>query len=170
MEQNWIIPLRSFLSGSQKTAVLGVGSPLRGDDGAGVLCAHALEQKIETGKAPANLVVFVGETAPENLTGVIIREKPDRLLIIDAVVSNQCIDDIVFFPHLEDTDEFSASTHKMPLKVLCTYFRNSMDCKVAVIGIAAGSCAFGTGVSKSVETASLFVANEILACLAQTNL
>jgi len=34
-------------------------------------------------------------------------------------------------------DGFSASTHKMPLEVLCAYLGNSGDCEIAVIGIAA---------------------------------
>jgi hydrogenase 3 maturation protease len=82
--------------------LLGIGNPLRGDDGAGVYAALHLQvdgwQAVDCG------------TAPENFSGVVRRVHPDLLLLVDAaemglapgefrVVSKDRIEDVAFGTH-----------------------------------------------------------------------
>ncbi len=76
--------LKNKLKGAKKIAVLGVGSSLKSDDAAGLLVAEELK-KIKNPK----LKVFFGSTAPENLTGEIIKYKPTHIIIVDSVDMDQ---------------------------------------------------------------------------------
>jgi hydrogenase 3 maturation protease len=166
MEANWQKAIRSLLDGSKRPAVLGVGSILRGDDGAGVICAKYLQRDKKRGILPESFTVFIGETAPENITGVIIRSKPDRLIIVDAVESDCETPDVMVFMHREECIEgFSASTHKMPLEVLCTYLYKSAGCEIAVVGIHASHIGFQSKMSLRTRNTIRLVAREIGDCL-----
>ncbi len=61
-----------------KTIVLGIGNTLRGDDGFGSLLAQSLKDRL-------TLKIWDAGSAPENLLGRIIQEKPETVLFIDAV-------------------------------------------------------------------------------------
>ena len=73
------IALTNSLKGVNKLAILGVGSELRGDDIAGMVAAEIIQKANHK-----NITVFLGATAPENLTGEIKKFNPSHLLIIDA--------------------------------------------------------------------------------------
>ena len=80
--------LRDRLKNAQRVAVLGIGSELRADDAAGLLIAKELKTYLKENKKRNQLKVFLGETAPENLTGQIKKFKPTHLIVIDAVDFN----------------------------------------------------------------------------------
>ena len=61
---------------------------LRADDAAGLIIAKELKAYIKDKKKRKQLKVFLGETAPENLTGQIKKFKPTHLIVIDAVDFN----------------------------------------------------------------------------------
>ena len=130
---------------AKKIAVLGVGSDLRADDAAGILIAEQLKKEISNSRVK----VFLGATAPENLTGEIIRFKPTHLLILDSA-------DISAKPgtiEIIDVDQvrgISFSTHQMPFKVLVDYILNYIKCSIFIIGIQPKSLKFGGSVSKEV--------------------
>jgi hydrogenase maturation protease HycI len=162
MEIHWQKAIRNFHNGSTRPAILGIGSPLRGDDGVGVDCAEKIERAIQGKKKKSCVKVFIGETAPENITSEIIRANPDTLLIIDALDSNKDPGSIVFISPLGETDGISASTHRMPIHVLCSYLRKSIDCRIALLGIVPQSCEFGETIGKAVRKASASLVKEIL--------
>ncbi len=60
-----------------KVVIIGIGNPLRGDDGFGPALINRIKGKIKS-------VCFDVGSAPENYLGKIISEKPDTLLIVDA--------------------------------------------------------------------------------------
>ena len=68
--------LKEHLKG--KVAILGIGSTLRSDDAVGSLLAARLRNKVP-------YQVFDAGSSPENYLGAIIREKPDTVVLIDAV-------------------------------------------------------------------------------------
>ena len=63
--------LKQKLENAGKVAVLGVGSELRGDDVAGIMAAEQIERISRPKTTAPELKVFIGHTAPENLTGEI---------------------------------------------------------------------------------------------------
>ena len=63
--------------------VFTVGAVLRGDDAAGPMLSKMLEEKPVDGWQ-----VIDGEMTPEDYTGVVKREKPDFLVLVDAAQMN----------------------------------------------------------------------------------
>ena len=62
---------------AKKIGILGIGSELRADDVAGILVAQQIEKSVAEKKLNTELKIFIGATAPENLTGEIKKFAPD---------------------------------------------------------------------------------------------
>lgn len=141
--------LKNKLKDAKRIAILGIGSEVRGDDAAGMVVARRLEAHIKNKKIKY-LRVFLGQTAPENLTGEIKRFKPTHLLMIDAIDINQKAGAVwVLDSHKEAGVSFS--THKMPIHVMKDYLYKSIGCKSIIIGIQPESLAFCEGLSSKIQ-------------------
>jgi hydrogenase 3 maturation protease len=121
--------------------LLGIGNPLRGDDGAGVSVALHL-------RARGWQAVDCG-TAPENFTGVVRRLRPDLLLLVDAaemglppgefrVVPKDRIEDVAF------------GTHHLPLSHLMEFLSDTVE-EIWFIGIQPAVVEDREGLSPAVE-------------------
>lgn len=147
--------LKKKLNGAKKIAVLGVGSVLRNDDAAGPLVAKELK-KIRNSK----LKVFLGSTAPENLTGEIIKYRPTHIIIVDSVDMDQRPGSILLIdPRIVDGVSFS--THMLPVKMIVDYFLESLKCEIIIIGIQPKSLEFGETVSNEVRKSAKQIADVI---------
>jgi hydrogenase 3 maturation protease len=157
MNPTWKTLLHLRIRDKARIAVLGIGSDLRADDGAGM---HAAQRILS--KSPA-FPVFLGHTAPENLTGEIIRYRPDCVIMIDAL---DCGQDPGFI-RLADRDlEETGSpfpSHKMPFNVLINYLETSIGCDCVVVGIQPGCLEFGRALTPAVKKA----ANGVAAAIAE---
>lgn len=148
--QNLKALLKKKFLNAERIAVLGIGSELRADDAAGVLIAQNLQKKI--GKSKSRFKIFIGETAPENLTGEIIKYQPTHIIIIDSVEIGKQPGEIFVFDVNDIGEGVSFSTHKLPMKVLCNYLLNSIpDCTIIIIGMQPKSIEFGKPVSKPIR-------------------
>jgi hydrogenase 3 maturation protease len=144
--------LKSILKGAERIAVLGVGSELRADDIAGILAAQELDKASEEIGETKAFKVFLGYSAPENLAGEIKKFKPTHLVIIDSAEMGKPPGDIAAFPP-EEAGGMSFSTHKLPVKVLAQYLRQSFECKMVIVGIQPKTLDFGKDVSSEVKKA-----------------
>ncbi|MDX1665089.1 MAG: hydrogenase maturation protease [Candidatus Promineifilaceae bacterium] len=144
-----------------RTAIVGVGHELRGDDAAGVLVARAVAARAG---AHEHVLILEGRAAPENSTGALRRFRPDRVLVVDAVEMGaspgtvRCID-------CSAAEGLSASTHTLPLDVFLRYLRAELDCDVTLIGIQPEQTWLDASVSPAVERAieeALLVVLELL--------
>ena len=136
--------LKSRLEGAKRIALLGIGSEFRGDDASGVLVAGALEKSFKLVKKNPVFRVFIGATAPENLTGEIKRFKPTHLIIVDTVEMKEKPGTILLLDPQEVGGGVSFSTHKMPAKILIEYFLSSFTAQILILGIQPKSIEFGT--------------------------
>ena len=152
--------LEKFLKGAEHIALLAVGSSLRGDDAAGLLIAEKLAATAEIRKLHSKFRVFVGETAPENLTGEIRKFNPDRILIVDAADAGKQPGEVMLL-NPEEIGGLSFSTHKLPLKLMVLYLQESISCAVTIIGIQPGNLTFGKPLSKAVRVSAGGVAQDI---------
>jgi hydrogenase 3 maturation protease len=151
--------LKDRLRSAQKIAVLGIGSELRADDAVGVVIARKLQAYIKKKKIKA-LKVFLGETAPENLTGEIKKFNPTHLIIIDAIDFRKKAGAInIVDPHREEGVSFS--THRMPIKFIKNYLYKSIACQTIIIGIQPRSLEFCGGLSNTVQESVRVVSKEI---------
>ena len=154
--------LKSNLAKAKRIAVLGIGSDLRGDDAAGTIAAEALAKLVKKGSAAAKRVkIFLGSTAPENLTGEVKKYKPTHVIIIDTVEMKEKAGTILVLNPREVGGGVSFSTHVMPARILADYLQASLECDVTLIGIQPASLKFGTPASKSVKSSALHIASAI---------
>ena len=163
--ETFVRSLKSQLRKAGRIAVLGVGSELRGDDVAGILAARLLAEHGPAVRKGRTLEVFVGDTAPENMTGEIKKFKPTHLVIIDSADIGKKAGAI----KLIDPDKvggISFSTHKLPLKILADYLRQSIGCEIIIIAIQPGILDFGSAVSREVEKSAKQVSLALKACMA----
>ncbi len=141
--------LKKKLENARRVAILGIGSDLRGDDIAGILTAQNIEKAIKSKKTTPELKVFLGETAPENLTGEIKRFNPSHLIIIDSAILNAVAGHIeILNPNQIGGTSFC--THSLPLKVMTDYLQESFKFEVITIGIQPGTLTFGAKASREV--------------------
>jgi hydrogenase 3 maturation protease len=148
--------LINSLKGAKKVAVLGVGSELRGDDIAGMVAAEII---LKAGNK--KIGVFLGATAPENLTGEIKKFEPSHLFIIDAADTASKPGTIsLISPDI--VGGISFSTHMMPLKIMVDYMFQSIKCKTMIIGIQPGVLKFGSSPSKAAMDSAREVAKIML--------
>jgi len=143
--QNLKTTLNKNLKGAKKIAILGVGSSLRSDDAAGLLVAEELK-KIRNPK----LKVFFGSTAPENLTGEIIKYEPSHIIIIDSVDMDQKPGSILLV-NPQEVDGISFYSHMLPIKMTIDYLLESIKCEIIIIGIQPKSLEFGEAVSEEIK-------------------
>jgi len=148
--------LTNSLKGASRVAILGVGSELRGDDITGMVAAEIIQKAAHGG-----LKVFLGATAPENLTGEIKKYAPSHLLIIDAADTASKPGTISLIDP-KTVGGISFSTHMMPLKIMVDYMLKSIRCKAIIIGIQPKVLKFGSEPSPEVISSAKEVAKVIL--------
>lgn len=142
--------LKEFLKDAAKTAFLAIGSELRGDDAAGILTANELKRK----DLPDDFEVFIGYTAPENLTGEIKKFAPSHLIICDAAESGLNAGEISIIS-ADDIHGAAFSTHMMPMNVFIEYLSNDNPCKTLILGIQPATLEFGAEVTEAVKNSAL---------------
>ena len=148
--------LKSRLKGN--VLILGVGNPLRGDDGAG---PHLIEQL--NGKIDAALL-DCGEV-PENFLGKIVELRPDTILIIETVHLGAPPGAAAII----DADDFDRSatgllpsgTHHASLWLSMNYLKIECGAEVFVLGIQPQKTEFGIGISNEVKK-TLSILKDIL--------
>jgi len=153
--ENLKTKLKKKLKDAKKIAVLGIGSELRADDVAGLLVAGELK-KIKNLK----LKVFLGSTAPENLTGEIIKYKPTHIIIVDSVDTDQ-EPGFILLVDPEEVGGVSFSSHMLPVKMIVDYLLESLKCEIIIIGIQPKTLVFGEAISKEVKKSAKQVSDVI---------
>ncbi|MDP3788862.1 MAG: hydrogenase maturation peptidase HycI [Candidatus Omnitrophota bacterium] len=168
MAENLKKELKNRLSGASKVAVLGIGSQLKGDDAGGILVTGILQESLPlkadqplAGPGKADIGIFIGGTAPENITSEIKRFGPSHIIIIDAADMGAKPGEIKLIDP-ENIGGISFSTHNLPATMLIEYLKQFLKCEVVIIGIQPKSVEFGKEPSAEMKTAAETVAALIL--------
>jgi len=134
-------PLSNRLKG--RVAILGVGNPLRGDDGAG---PYLIEQL----KGQVSAILLNCEEVPENFLGKIVESQPDSILIIDAIDLGMTpgASAILEEDELEGT---SWATHHASLRLFTNCLKADTKANVLILGIQPKSTEFGSNISVEVK-------------------
>ncbi|MDD2706500.1 MAG: hydrogenase maturation protease [Verrucomicrobiae bacterium] len=147
--------LKNRLRDAARVAVLAVGSEWRGDDAAGMLAGRNVEKRRRASgcRWKRKVKVFLGETAPENLTGAIRAWQPTHLVVLDAADMGKRGGRVeVFGPH--DMEGLSCSTHQLPLSVMIDYMLKDQAFEAMVVGIQPRQMNYGRKVSPGVARAA----------------
>ena len=153
--------LKTRLKGPGKIALLAVGSELRGDDAAGLMVAAAVAKKTSSRR----LKIFLGATAPENLTGEIRAFGPKHIIIVDTAEMKEPPGTVLLLKPEDLSKDITFSTHKMPAEVLIEYFIKSLGSSITFIGIQPATLKFGAKASADVRRSANEVASAIVSSL-----
>jgi hydrogenase 3 maturation protease len=126
-----------------KGLILGVGNPLRGDDGAGPYLVERLRGQVAT-------PLLNCEEVPENFLGQIAENQPEWVLIIDAVDFGMCPGATALLRG-DELERVSLSTHHAPLQLFIKCVKAETGSSVLVMGIQPKSTKFGGGISREVK-------------------
>jgi hydrogenase 3 maturation protease len=149
--------LEGRLDGATRLAVLGVGSELRSDDIAGLLVADRLERSF---RGREDVFVCKGCSAPENLTGPILRFKPSHLVIVDCAEIDGLPGAVGLFP-VENIGGLTSNTHSLPLSVIFGYLNHGRSFEILVVGIQPSCLDFDGKASKEVMGAVRIVSTAL---------
>lgn len=136
--------LKSHLKG--KVVILGIGNTLRSDDGAGSLLAGRIKDKVA-------YVVFDAAASPENYLEKIIKQKPDNIVIIDAVDFGGRPGEFRVLEGEEIKTVNLFSTHDASLSLAINYLQNNLHADIIILGIQPKAIAFGDTISPEVAGA-----------------
>ncbi len=141
-----------------KAVIACVGNDVRADDGVGPLVAGLIKE------TPSLKVINCGDT-PENYLGVIIGEKPDKVVVVDAVFHGGEVGEVKAI-RKEDLKEGGLSTHAPTLSLFTDFVESQIQTVTYFIGIQPGTVAFGRKMSPEVERAARELAKQINAAAA----
>jgi hydrogenase 3 maturation protease len=161
---SWQACLKTALSSLNKSgqtarlAVMGIGNELCGDDAAGLHVAATLSALAGTDE---RLLVLEAGPAPENFTGPLRRFNPDLILLVDAAQMDSAPGSVCWVD-VQEIHGFSASTHTLPLHIICSYLTAELGCQMALVGIQPTQTYADDGLTPVVQQAAENVARGIL--------
>jgi hydrogenase 3 maturation protease len=134
--------LRSRIEG-KRLAILGVGNPLRGDDGAGPTLVERWQ-----GKVAATLIDAAD--VPENYLGVVGAARPEVVLIVDAVELGAAPGDVALI-EVGQLAGAGVTTHNASLALFARVLQAETGADIFVVAIQPQSTSFGAPLSPPVE-------------------
>ena len=128
-----------------KTVIVGIGNPLRGDDGFGPALIQGLRGQV-------NCVCIDAGRSPENYVGRIVKEQPDTILLVDAVHLGLGPGQ---YRLLQPADIAAGglTTHSMSSRLLIQFLEHQTQAKIFLLGVQPQTVALGDGISPAVAKA-----------------
>ncbi|MBE0478889.1 carbamoyltransferase HypF, partial [Candidatus Aerophobetes bacterium] len=140
-----MIDIKKYIQG--KVVFLGVGNLMKGDDGAGCIFIEELQKASKSFR----IYLFNGGQLPENYLEKIIKVRPDKVFIVDAVDFNASPGKVRLFKEVEPSLNFS--THHLPLSFILKYLREKTKAEVFILGIQPKNIQWGSNLSLEVKSA-----------------
>jgi len=136
-----------------KVLIVGVGNRMRADDSFGPLAIDKLKESMDL---PQDWLLLDAGEVPENALGLVDKEKPDRVLLIDACDWGGQPGEVRFF----SADELL----KLPIRILSTHgvplsfwvemtLIDHPELKIELLGIQAQSLEFNSPLTPEVTGA-----------------
>jgi hydrogenase 3 maturation protease len=141
----------------EPTCLVGIGNPLRGDDGIGPWIVAAVRDAV----SGTNLRVVDAQDVPENFVPGIARGDCRNVVFIDAVAAEGPPGAVVFGPLAEFPEAESFTTHKLALS-LSRKFLEAAGKKVFLLGIVPADLDFGEGLTAGIQPTAAALRDAIL--------
>ena len=125
-----------------KTVIVGIGNPLRGDDGFGPALIGRLQGKVD-------LVCIDAETAPENYLGRIVREEPDTILLADVAHLDLNPGQYRILQPV-DILKCGLTTHDMSSRMLIEFLQNQTQANIVMLGVQPKHVSLGEPMSECI--------------------
>ena len=134
--------LKEHLKG--KVVVLGIGNTLRSDDGVGSILAQRLNGKVK-------LRVFDSGPSPENYLEKIIKEKPQTIVIADAVDFGGKPGEVSLLEGRDIKTVNFFSTHNASISLAINYLQSRLAADIIILAVQPEILVFGDRLSQTVE-------------------
>jgi hydrogenase 3 maturation protease len=123
-----------------KTVIVGIGNPLRGDDGFGPALIGRLQPKI-------NMICIDAGNAPENYLGRIIKEEPDTVLLVDVAHLDL---EPGQYQILQPPDilKCGLTTHDMSSRMLIDFLENQTQADIFMLAVQPKNISLGEEMSE----------------------
>jgi len=128
--------------------ILGVGNFLKRDDWIGCYATKILKRELKT----KNIQFIVGGISPEAFAEKMVRAKPTKVIILDAVNMGLKPGQVKVID-IKKIKQTLPNTHKPSLRILIDYLRKTTDAVIKIIGIQPKNVDFGERISKEVKDA-----------------
>ena len=128
-----------------KVVIVGIGNIMRGDDGFGPALVENL-----TGKVSA--VCIDAGTAPENYLGKVAKERPDTILLADAVHLDLSPGEYELLRKSEILNH-GLTTHDISPNMLIEFLEKETEADIYLLGVQPKDISFGDDMSDEVKRA-----------------
>jgi len=153
--------LKDFLKNYDKIVILGIGNEIKGDDALGPNVVLKLNELF---KENDNVIVFDGGTVPENYTGLIRKEKPSHIILVDAVEMKKD-PGYIRVVQKDEIANYNISTHAMPVSFLIKFMETTIGAEIILVGVQPKSMELAEEISKEVEKSIEIVVKTLLKVL-----
>lgn len=133
----------SLIKAGKKTVIVGIGNVLKGDDAFGPMLIENIQ-----GKTPA--VCIDAGTAPENYAGKIAKEKPQTVLIVDAVHLSRKPGDYCLLDKSQIL-KVGFSTHDASVHMFIEFLEKETDASIYLLGVQPKTMDFGADMTQEVK-------------------
>ncbi|MGA2819598.1 MAG: hydrogenase 3 maturation endopeptidase HyCI [Anaerolineales bacterium] len=130
---------------ARKAVILGVGNPLRGDDGFGPSLVKRLQGNVRA-------TVINAEEVPENYLGTVVAADPQVVMIVDAVELGLQPGDVAIV-EADDLGGTALSTHSASLSLSARFIQSETHAEVFLLGVQPLATVVGATLSPPVEAA-----------------
>lgn len=144
----------------RRLVIVGIGNPLRRDDGVGVDIVKRMKHMF----VKDDILVLESNSVLESHLQPIIDFKPSHILLIDAAFLGLEPGQLRF-KSASEVQGVVVSTHTLPLRFACNYLTQVTEAKIALLLIQPDAVDFGEGLSPPVETAATRVVKALMRLL-----
>ena len=147
--------LKEILKG--KVVIVGIGNTLRGDDGLGPALIARLRGKVKA-------VCLDAGSAPENYAGKIVKEKPNAILIVDALHLDKRPGEYEILKK-DDIARCGFTTHDISPNMFIEYLKEETGADIMILGIQPGNLKMGNELSEPVKQTLDKIGEELIECM-----
>jgi hydrogenase 3 maturation protease len=127
-----------------RITIVGIGNPLRGDDGFGSKMIERLRGRLKA-------TLFDCGTAPENYIFPILNSDPDAIILLDTIDFEKPPGTLGVF-NLDAISKTSLSTHNISLHLIADLLKTgNKDAYILMVGIQPKNIGFGNEFSEEVK-------------------
>jgi hydrogenase 3 maturation protease len=155
-ELSALAQLRTKADRTPRLAVVGVGSPGRGDDAAGLVISRWLRRRC--GSQHQLLILCTGPS-PESYASVLRRFHPDHLIFIDSLEMGR-EPGVLAWLEAHDLARTLSPSGSLSLNLLAAYLEHEIGCLASLIGIQPGR-RWGDRLSPAVRASLRRLAGEL---------
>ena len=144
-----------FGKGERRVVLVGVGNPMRADDGVGPKIIELLQEK-----PLENVLLINSETVPESFTSKVTGYEPTHVLLIDAANFRGMAGETKMITSAQIGGQ-AVSTHSLPLTIFINVIEHGLNLEVVLLGIQPITIDFYAPMTPELEAAAVYIANTL---------